>query len=117
MSGIHWDRSPSELADAIEVHAATILAMVQTIADTVAQSMEGSAKQNAPWTDRTGNARQGLATKVIHSADGVDIILHHSVEYGIYLEVCNGGRYQIIIPTIIEYGPLFFSLLKAVMGG
>ena len=57
-------------------------------------------KSNAPWTDRTGNARQGLGVEVVSETNKVTMVLYHSVEYGIFLEVKNGGAYQIIRPTM-----------------
>jgi len=63
------------------------------------------ARQNAPWTDQTGNARNGLFTTVESGGDSWRIIVAHSVPYGIWLEVRWNGRYQIIRPTIQHEGP------------
>lgn len=65
------------------------------------------ARANAPWTDRTGNARQGLKAKhektpmVEHA-----LIIYHSMPYGIWLEVRWSGRYAIIGPTMFHIAPL-----------
>lgn len=63
------------------------------------------ARQNAPWTDRTGNARNGLNVRVENSRSGVQMIVAHGVPYGIWLEVRWSGRYQIIRRTVDEMGP------------
>jgi hypothetical protein len=63
-------------------------------------------KSNAPWTDRTGNARNGLHARAFAEKGrryGID--LAHSVPYGIWLEVRFSGRYKIIPPTIRSQGP------------
>lgn len=66
----------------------------------------GWMKENAPWTDRTGNARSGLSTETEHVAK-VHHTLHmfYRVTYGIWLEVRNAGQYSIIIPAILDQGP------------
>lgn len=65
-------------------------------------------KHNAPWKDRTTNARNGLFAKGIKVKKRVyALILAHSVTYGIYLE--RGTRFMkkrpIIIPALHLYGP------------
>jgi hypothetical protein len=64
-------------------------------------------KHNAPWTDRTTNARNGLFSRAYHIGDKLGIVLAHSVRYGFYLETKprrKGGR-PIILKTIKLYGP------------
>ena len=63
-----------------------------------ALKLQNSARKNAPWTDRTGHARQRLTctTKVVDN--GFQEELSHGVDYGIYLETRAdfGGKYQIL---------------------
>ena len=63
-------------------------------------TLEAEAKRNAPWTDRTSNARQGLQGGA--AFDGSDIVIYitHTMEYGIYLELANAAKYAILMPTI-----------------
>ncbi|OJF16986.1 MAG: hypothetical protein A6D91_04700 [Bacillaceae bacterium G1] len=66
-----------------------------------AQKLEGYAKPHAPWTDRTGHARQSLHGGVEQRQEGTLVLyLSHGVEYGIYLELANGGKYAILGPTV-----------------
>lgn len=65
-----------------------------------APRMEAWARSNAPWHDRTGNARRGLTAVALHSENQYQIIMFHRVPYGIWLEVRWSGRLQIIMPTI-----------------
>ena len=69
------------------------------------------ARLNAPWRDRTSNARNGLFATAERDAPKYRIIVGHSVPYGIWLEVRFSGRYQIIRPTIDHEGP---ELMKTV---
>jgi hypothetical protein len=78
-------------------------------AEYIAPQAEAHMKANAPWTDRTGAARNGLHAKVQASSTLVGIVLYHSVPYGIYLETRWSGRYAIIVPTIQEFAPQFLE--------
>ena len=53
-------------------------------------------KINAPWTDDTGAARASLTATPGHR----EITVSHGVHYGIWLEVANSGRFQILAPAI-----------------
>lgn len=72
------------------------------------------ARTNAPWTDRTGNARAGLAAKhestpmVQHS-----LVIYHTMPYGRYLELRWSGRYAIIGPTMLHSAPELASKVTA----
>lgn len=65
----------------------------------LAEDMEAFARANAPWTDRTGDARGGLAGEAFADAGQVGAAIVHSVDYGIWLENRWENRYAIIGPT------------------
>lgn len=69
-------------------------------AQSMAPEVENYMKINAPWTDRTSNARNGLAARAYRDKDEIGIVLFHQVTYGIWLETRFGGKYAIIEPTI-----------------
>lgn len=77
-----------------------------------AEAMEQYAKANAPWTDRTGDAREYLSATVEETGPIGTIVLSHGVPYGIWLEVANGGRFAIIAPTIDVFGPQVMRSLQ-----
>jgi len=83
----------------IERKKAAVIAHVQN----KAQEVEGYMKDHAPWTDRTGNARNGLmaTTFVEQRGNTTRVTLHmgHSVDYGVYLEKAHAARYAIVDPT------------------
>jgi hypothetical protein len=64
-----------------------------------AGTLEGYAKEYAPWTDRTANARQGLNAGAEEDNGKYTLYLSHGVEYGVWLETAHGGNYAIIQPT------------------
>ena len=61
------------------------------------------AKENAPWDDRTGDARRGLDVHV--EWEGMEIVLSmfHTVPYGQWLETIQSGSFAIIMPTLEIY--------------
>lgn len=74
------------------------------IAQEFAGELVDYARKNAPWNDRTGDARDGLETEVRLENDSLEIDLYHTISYGIWLEIRWGGRYAIIIPTVEQKG-------------
>ncbi len=77
-------------------------AAVRMYAETGALKLQNYAKQNAPWTDRTGQARQRLTSYVSAVSNGYKIALSHGVAYGIWLELAHEKRFS-IIPQTINY--------------
>ena len=80
---------------------------------------ENYMKVNAPWKDRTTNARNGLAARYQGANDKGqhEMVLFHQVDYGIWLEIKNDGEYAIILPTIQEFGPKVMDTLKGILNG
>lgn len=76
----------------------------EEVLDTAAEALE-YAKTNAPWSDRTGDARDGLDTEVEWEGNDIAWYLYHTVEYGPWLELIQNGRYAIIMPTLEMFAP------------
>jgi len=117
-AGIRWQRPPSELATAIERYGDRVIRTVAAIAQYSATQMQNDAKANAPWTDRTGNARTGLfgTSEADFAGKVVTIYLSHGVglSYGLWLELANSGRYAVIMRTMQNhYEPLMQMLREA----
>lgn len=73
-------------------------------------------RTNAPWTDRTSNARNGLFSKPFSNHPKYGIILAHRVDYGIWLEVRWAGRYAVIRPAIQSQGPEVMKTCETLFG-
>jgi hypothetical protein len=74
------------------------------------------AKANAPWSDRTGDARAGLSASFEEGARDVWVLtLFHTVEYGVWLEIRWGGKYAIIMPTAEVVGSRMMDALKRML--
>jgi hypothetical protein len=123
--GVRWIRPPEELARAIERYGDRVLQAVAAVAQYTATAMQNDAKANAPWTDRTGNARTGLfgTSEADFAGHVVTIYLSHgaTIDYGVFLELGGGsdgspgsGRYAIIMRTMQNhYEPLMQMLREA----
>lgn len=74
-------------------------------------------KVKAPWTDRTGAARNGLHYSATHNRakQSHDLTFAHGVDYGIWLEVANSGKYAIIIPTVLAVGKEIMAALSGML--
>lgn len=78
-----------------------------------AQQILADARANAPWQDRTGDARAGLGVEVTSSLSSVQLTLYHSVEYGQWLETIQGGNFAVIMPTLERWAPRLFREVGA----
>lgn len=87
--------------------------------DAVLQYHEASAqnrmREGAPWQDQTGNARGGLFAQAYAADDERGLVLYHTVPYGVFLELANSGKYQIIMPTVEEEGREIMKDLRVVV--
>ncbi len=80
--------------------------------------LEEYAKQNAPWTDRTGNARrtlQGVSLCFPFKSKKVSIV--GKMHYSPNLELSYGGRYSILFPTVLENARDILKSVVKELGG
>lgn len=79
-----------------------------------ATKAEALMRQNARWTDRTGNARNGLRARAQHLPGGAhSLVLYHTMPYGVWLEVRWGGKYAVIAPTMRQVTPKLLATISA----
>ena len=90
---------------------------VNMYANTAAKKLEKDAKQRAPWTDRTGQARQRLTAYVTEIQPGIcEITVAHGVYYGVFLELAHEKRFATIMPTIQRIAPEIMRGFKVLIG-
>lgn len=85
-------------------------------------AVDGTAymKQHARWRDDTGNrkdripgaARAGLKAVPELKGSHKSIWFLHGVDYGIWLEIKNNGKWQIIMPAVAEMGKRMMKSLR-----
>lgn len=102
-----WQTPPDEaFGDLTEAYVAAIHQAIFTLAQRYAPEIEAWMKANAPWTDRTGNARQTLWSDVFDLTNSaVVIVMSHGVDYDMFLELAHGGRYAILGPALDHFIP------------
>jgi len=114
-----------------------------TVCKKYAAESEQIAKEIAPWTDRTGDARKLIKGVVLdndiakadtykHNEKGklvksgtvevdgrgkLGFALVHRVEYGKALETANNGKYSILKPVIEAQRQFFFDAAHQFFGG
>lgn len=71
-------------------------------------------KSGARWTDRTGNARQGLRFRVTQAGDQTTLVYFGSMPYSIWLEIRWSGKYAIIGPVISTVIPRLKEMFESV---
>lgn len=77
---------------------------LQMLMQTAASKMEAWAKENAPWTDRTGAARQRLHGEAYWESPKIVVAaIMHQVDYGVYLELAHQRKYAILERTLEEH--------------
>jgi hypothetical protein len=105
--GLTWEVPPEQAFEALATaYTSAIHRGVVIIYQRWAPEIANWMKENAPWTDRTGNARQGLYTAVENVVNTmVELIMSHGVEYGIFLELKNAGHFAIVNPALDYFAP------------
>lgn len=96
MSGCSLSWDTKDVLKKLEQMQAKTRAALQIIADTAVKAMERYAKNNARWTDRTGNARQRLKGSTRWEQDALIAAISHNVDYGMWLELCHEKKYAIL---------------------
>lgn len=75
------------------------------------------AQANAPWEDITGMARDGLGVEIYEEGGELVLDLYHSVDYGIWLETIQNGRFATIMPTLEVFADQVFQEAGASLVG
>lgn len=129
-----WDQAPDAVwLPALEDYLNIIRQQVDRLVHHYAAEIEAWMKEKAPWFpfdgwdggrvvplppgySTTGNARQTLSAEVERMAlDMWSILLAGGVDYFVWLELANQGRYAILGPAIEHFGPLLFADLQAIL--
>ena len=113
--GFRWTRPPSQAWNK-QLYMQTLTRAVTGLLESYAPRIEADAKTNAPWTDRTSNARQTLAAFVYTPKSGVVVlVLKQHMSYGVFLELSRGGKYAIVMPTLqLYYRPIWDDVKQVV---
>ena len=72
----------------------------EKVGQNAAACMEGEAKRNAGWTDRTGLARQTITGYFGWQGKKLRMGVSGNMEYSVYLELAHEGRFAILWATV-----------------
>lgn len=114
MISIKWD-SLLDLEDIYREEKIQILSRIEKIILINSAQIERYMKENAKWTDRTGNLRQSLNSYPEIDTSEMSVVFDYGLNYGIYLEFNNAGRYAIIAPTLDVFRRRIFNQIRAVL--
>lgn len=82
--------------------AAKVKFAIKLYATAEAKRLEGYAKSDAIWVDRTSNARNSINGSFKWKGNKAMIVLSGNMEYSVYLELAMEKRYAVLVPTIIK---------------
>lgn len=118
-SEFKWDagKKPSEVFEkGVSKYAAVIRKEIKNLADAWQPVIEDYMKINAPWKDKSSNARQTLNVQVEESKNRTELVLAHGMEYGIYLELAHAGAWAIINPSLDIFGKQVWNSVIEILG-
>ena len=108
--GFTWTTTPEEAFGALyDAYVRRLYMAVYVLCQRRKPDIENWLKDNAPWTDRTGNARQTLWSGVDGNGQVIVITLSHGMTYGYWLEVANAGRFAIVTPGVDHWGTVLMQ--------
>ena len=111
--GVYWV-GLEVLANNINRHGVQLNLTRRRAMERLAEEVQEYMQDNAPWNDRTGDARAMLQALAIHDErEGASTVwASHGAEYGIYLEIFNAGELAIIMPTIEIFSSRMISTVR-----
>lgn len=104
------------LLNGLDVFNSRAEAAMSMYVDTAALTLQDYMRAHAPWTNRTGQARQRLTSTASKVSKGYQITLSHGVDYGVFLELAHEKRFAIIQPTITSKGPEVMKGFQNLLG-
>lgn len=119
MARIDWGGTDRRMKQRIGQYGQAVKQASFNLGQHWAAVLEAYSKAQAPWTDRTAAARQSLWGRsfLVQNGDVVVIVLSHGVNYGVFLELANAGKFSVIAPTLeTHYGQLWNSY-RRMLGG
>ena len=108
-----WDVDPLDaFIPMTEDYIQRIYAEIAAIFMRYAPLIESWLKQNAAWEDQTGNLRQSLHAELVQLGTDLAIQFDYGLDYGVFLEFANAGRYAVIAPALDYFAPKIWQEIK-----
>jgi len=100
----------------IDIYSERIKAAVAAVCQYYSQQGATYAKENKPWTTRTGDAKKFLHGKVVSGNKSIRARISHGVYYGIYLEKKYSGKYGVLPKVLRRYEGEFLEDIQRIGG-
>jgi len=91
------------------------MAGMQGVGTIIASEAAAKSKAEHPWKNQSYAAEQGLYGKFVWKGTQGIIEHGHRVDYGVWLELANDGKYAILEKTLNELSPEFLNRVKQIM--
>jgi hypothetical protein len=116
-ASIRWDVTPEEAwGQGSQNYVWTVEDEIEQIGRRRAPQIEQWMRQNASWTDRTGDARAGLRAELdVLTGIGIALAMRHGVSYGMALETAYGSRFAILGPALDFWGAVIWQDIQNLM--
>lgn len=87
--------------------------------DGITDDITSWMQTNAPWEDRTGDARASLRAEVEVAMTHIVRMKmgYENIPYSQYLESMQGGRFSILIPTMDHWFPILVDRVQRALHG
>lgn len=116
MSGFRVDRrSLDRVVRNVGTLKGTVKQRARAGMDLQAGRVENRAKRTRPWTDRTGNARRSIYGRPFETPNSIGLYTGIGVDYGVYLEVSNGGKYAVVWNSVTQERENFIGVLRGIL--
>lgn len=112
-----WERPPSALKRDLKGWSAALVHQVLLHAQKIAGQMEVWMRANAPWTNRTGDARAGLKARAQQAGIIITVIAYSFVPHQVFLETMQNGRFAILKPAVDHFFARFMAGLSRIAKG
>ncbi len=102
-----WKATYKQFADSVIDYAVAVFEGFE-------DEITGWMQSNAPWTDRTGDARRTLEARTEARLEygTISMVFAHGVWYGLFLELSNGGTYAIVGPALDVWSPILWDAIS-----
>lgn len=113
--GINFD--PSGILRGMAETEIKMRAAVSLYGDTAAKKLEANAKKNAPWEDRTGNARKSINGESKWEGAIMKVGVSGNMDYFVFLEYAMEKKYAVLEPTILQLSPEIVEGMRNLLVG
>ena len=112
-----WLSDPVEVfGSMVDGYEAYIRAVIRDICNYYVPQIEAWMKQNAKWEDQTGNARQTMYAELQEMLYTFIIRADYGMDYGVFLELANSGRFAVVAPAMDFFTPQIFKAIQGAIG-